>query len=87
MDLMLYWLLFVDMVLATSSSMSSSGEFINPSAEATQNPLWVVGTQQTLSWKTSFDNYTIALWNQNSDANGYSRGPTLLGTIIFHYKL
>lgn len=62
--------------------MSSPGEFINPSVEATQNPLWVIGTQQTISWETSLDNYTIALWNQNLSGNGYSRGPALLGTTI-----
>ncbi|ESZ91201.1 hypothetical protein SBOR_8403 [Sclerotinia borealis F-4128] len=78
MYLMLPWLLFVDMVLATSSPMSSPGVFINPSAEATQNPSWVIGSHQMLSWKTSLNNYTIALWNQNSDGNGYSRGPALL---------
>ncbi|KAJ8066426.1 hypothetical protein OCU04_005487 [Sclerotinia nivalis] len=38
----------------------------------------MIGTQQTLSWETSLNNYTIALWNQNSDGNGYSKGPALL---------
>lgn len=62
--------------------MSSPGEFANPSAEATQNPIWVTGTQQMLSWETSLRNYTIALWNQNADGNGYSKGPALLGKMI-----
>ncbi|CAD6441869.1 8c2ca26f-c461-4b79-adf8-4d121a462778 [Sclerotinia trifoliorum] len=78
MHLILRWLVLVDMVLATSSSMPFLGEFLNPSAGATQNPIWMIGTQQTLSWETSLSNYTIALWNQNSDGNGYSKGPALL---------
>ncbi|TGO51539.1 hypothetical protein BCON_0159g00160 [Botryotinia convoluta] len=74
---MLCWLIFIDLVLIVSS-MLSPGEFVNPSAEATQNPIWVTGTQQMLSWETNLKNYTIALWNQNTDGNGYSRGPALL---------
>ncbi|TGO44661.1 hypothetical protein BOTNAR_0772g00020 [Botryotinia narcissicola] len=74
---MLCWLILIDLMLLVSS-MSSPGEFVNPSAEATQNPIWVTGTQQMLSWETSLRNYTIALWNQNADGNGYSKGPALL---------
>ncbi|KAF7888427.1 uncharacterized protein EAF02_002968 [Botrytis sinoallii] len=74
---MLCWLIFIDLVLLVSS-MSSPGEFVNPSAEEIQNPIWVTGTQQMLSWETSLRNYTIALWNQNADGNGYSKGPALL---------
>ncbi|KAK6613150.1 hypothetical protein H4I95_01494 [Botrytis cinerea] len=74
---MLCWLIFINLVLIVSS-MSSPGEFVNPSAEATQNPVWVTGTQQILSWETNLRNYTIALWNQNSDRSGYSKGPALL---------
>lgn len=78
---MLCWLIFINLVLIVSS-MSSPGEFVNPSAEATQNPVWVTGTQQILSWETNLRNYTIALWNQNSDRSGYSKGPALLGKMI-----
>ncbi|KAB8304646.1 hypothetical protein EYC80_004017 [Monilinia laxa] len=78
MYFVLWWFFYADMVLAISSSRPSPGEFINPSAESTQNPLWVIGSEQLLSWETSLRNYTIALWNLNSDGNGYSKGPALL---------
>ncbi|PQE22674.1 ser-thr- gpi-anchored family protein [Rutstroemia sp. NJR-2017a BVV2] len=66
------------MVRASSSVLSSPGEFINPSPQATSDPSWAVGSQQVISWTTSLTNYTIAIWNENPSNDGYTRGPALL---------
>ncbi|PKY03436.1 hypothetical protein P168DRAFT_346135 [Aspergillus campestris IBT 28561] len=59
--------------------------FSNPSSNTGINPVWTVGDQQVISWKTTLEVYNVSMWQQSlvqqsaaSQYNVYSklhRGP------------
>lgn len=39
--------------------------FSNPSSSTGIDPVWTIGDQQVISWKTTLDVYNISMWQQS----------------------
>ncbi|EAS36132.3 uncharacterized protein CIMG_01486 [Coccidioides immitis RS] len=50
--------------------------FLNP-APGGRNPVWLIGEQQVISWKTEFTVYNISIWHQYPTNDGATFGSVL----------
>lgn len=49
---------------------NSKNRFVSPPAsDSSDNPLWYLGEQQTVSWITELRDYEIAIWQQYPEEN------------------
>ncbi|KNG91085.1 hypothetical protein ANOM_000813 [Aspergillus nomiae NRRL 13137] len=45
---------------------TSNNRFINPpAANSAENPVWVLGEQQVISWMTTWTTFNISIWHQS----------------------
>ncbi|OGM40818.1 hypothetical protein ABOM_010522 [Aspergillus bombycis] len=45
---------------------TSNNRFVNPpAANSAENPVWVLGEQQVVSWMTTWTTFNISLWHQS----------------------
>ncbi|CAJ2507257.1 Uu.00g084430.m01.CDS01 [Anthostomella pinea] len=77
----------LSMVSAQQDSLKV-GKFFNPpnaDAEPTtdfsSNPVWTIGDTQSIKYTTVYQNYTIALWQQNIGQGSATLGPVIFQTI------
>ena len=72
-------------IVAAQGDGTSNNRFINPpAANSAENPVWVLGEEQVVSWMTTWTTFNISLWHQSlgkqtavSVANIYSTCPCL----------
>ncbi|EIT81220.1 hypothetical protein BDV35DRAFT_289520 [Aspergillus flavus] len=55
---------------------ASNNRFINPpAANSAENPVWVLGEQQVISWMTTWTTFNISIWHQSlGEETAYSLG-------------
>lgn len=54
-----------------------AGYFINPSTNTDTNPVWTLGDEQVISWRTSLDVFNISMWQESL----VSVGATSIGNV------
>ncbi|PIG79030.1 hypothetical protein AARAC_003593 [Aspergillus arachidicola] len=53
-------------VVAQGDGKSSPNRFVNPpAADSAENPVWVLGEEQQISWVTTLTAYNISMWQQS----------------------
>ncbi|KAE8377726.1 hypothetical protein BDV26DRAFT_263035 [Aspergillus bertholletiae] len=56
-----------EIVLAQGDGKSSN-RFVNPpAANSAENPVWVLGEEQVVSWLTTWTTFNISIWHQTLD--------------------
>ena len=52
--------------LAQGNGKSNPNRFVNPpAADSAENPIWVLGEQQQISWVTTLTAFNVSMWQQS----------------------
>ncbi|KAE8161598.1 hypothetical protein BDV40DRAFT_301239 [Aspergillus tamarii] len=55
-------------IVVAQGDGASNNRFINPpAANSAENPVWVLGEEQVVSWMTTWTTFNISLWHQSLD--------------------
>jgi hypothetical protein len=79
-------LLFMfDLLNVVDAQTDTQNFFVNPGLPGpnqafSANPVWSIGSTQTIKWRTNYENFTVNLWQQDLGFQGAGIGP---GPTIF----
>lgn len=69
-------------VIACPTALAQPGQFYRPpspgpNGDFSQNLVWHLGETQNIRFTTTYTDYTINLWQENSDSNSGTQGPSI----------
>ena len=67
-----YFIIFLTKLICVSLASNGNNYFTNPASNNGINPVWTLGDEQLISWRTTLDVFNVSIWQQSLVEQGAS---------------